>query len=68
MGRLERGFVESRITLLSPAPDHKGEPDGVRSINPFTEKLVQDYLSHTAEQVEQALSGFQWGISVTGFQ
>ncbi|WP_426265387.1 hypothetical protein [Sphingomonas sp. PWP1-2] len=27
-----------------------------RSINPFTEELVKDYPSHTAEQVEQALS------------
>ncbi len=27
-----------------------------RSINPFTEQLVKDYPSHTAEQVEQALT------------
>ena len=26
------------------------------SINPFTDELVMDYPSHTAEQVEQALS------------
>ncbi len=31
-------------------------PMAYRSINPFTEELVKDYPSHTAEQVEQALS------------
>ena len=41
-----------------PVPTSNSEravPMACRSINPFAEQLVQEYPSHTIEQVEQAL-------------